>query len=90
MATDYSRHVFKELERANAEIDHLKQTVIPGLKKEYGTKLYDVRSSAAESNSVLRKEKDAEISALKEKITGLEARLAAAEDEVTRLKNLMN
>ena len=34
MATDYSRHVFKELERANAEIENLKGKVIPELKKE--------------------------------------------------------
>ena len=32
MATDYSRHVFKELERANAEIENLKGKVIPELK----------------------------------------------------------
>ena len=90
MATDYSRHVFRELERATAEIDNLKAKVIPGLKKEYEARLYDERVSAAEKNSSLRKEKDAEISELKSKISELEGRLQAAENEVVRLKNMMN
>ncbi len=90
MAADYSRHVFKELERATAEIEHLKGNVIPELKKEYEAKLYDERVSAAEKNSVLRKEKDSEISVLKSKIAELESRLQAAENEVIRLKNMTN
>lgn len=90
MATDYSRHVFRELELANAEIENLKTNVIPGLKKEYESRIYDERASAAEKNSALRKEKDAEISGLKSKISELESRLQAAENEVVRLKNMMN
>ena len=88
--TDYSRHVFKELERANAEIENLKGKVIPELKKEYEAKLYDERASAAEKNSELRKEKDSEISELKAIIAKLESKLEAAENEVVRLKNMMN
>lgn len=90
MATDYSRHVFKELERANAEIENLKGKIIPELKKEYEAKLYDERVSAAEKNSALRKEKDSEISELRSIIAKLESRLEAAENEVVRLKNMMN
>ena len=90
MATDYSRHVFKELERAAAEIENFKTNVIPGLKKEYEAKLYNERVTAAEKNSKLRKEKDTEISELKSKISELETRLQAAENEVVRLKNMMN
>lgn len=90
MATDYSRHIFKELERANIEIDNLKHNIIPGLKKEYEARLYNERVTAAENNSALRKEKDAEISALRSTISELEARLSAAENEVVRLKNMMN
>ena len=72
MATDYSRHVFKELERVTAENEYLKKNVIPKLKKEYEVKLYDERVSAAEKNSALRKEKDSEISELKEKVSDLQ------------------
>lgn len=90
MAADYSRQVFKELERANAEIENLKGNVIPGLKKEYEAKLYDERVTAAEKNSALRKEKDSEISELKSKVSELEERLSAAENEVVRLKNMIN
>ena len=90
MATDYSRHVFKELERATNEIENLKGTVIPELKKEYEAKLYVIRVSAEEKNSALRKEKDAEISSLKTRVSELESRLSAAENEVVRLKNMMD
>ena len=90
MATDYSRHVFKELERVTAENEDLKKNVIPKLKKEYEAKLYDERVSAAEKNSALRREKDSEISELKEKVSELEGRLQDAENEVVRLKNMMN
>lgn len=90
MATDYSKHIFKELEQATAEIENLKRNIIPGLKKEYETRLYDERVSAAEKNSKLRREKDSEISALKSKISELESRLKDAENEVVRLKNMMN
>ena len=90
MATDYSRHVFRELERATEEIENLKTNVIPELKRGYEAKLYDERATAAEKNSKLRKEKDAEISELKSKISELEKRLNAAENEVVRLKNMMN
>lgn len=90
MATDYSRHVFRELELATAEIENLKRNVIPELKKEYEAKLYNERASAAEKNSALRKEKDSEISGLKSRITELESRLQDAENEVVRLRNMMN
>ena len=90
MVTDYSRHVFKELELATAEIENLRLKVIPTLKKEYEARLYNERASAAEKNSALRKEKDSEISELKSKISELESRLQAAENEVIRLKNMMN
>ena len=72
------------------EIENLKRNIIPGLKKEYETRLYDERVSAAEKNSKLRREKDSEISALKSKISELESRLKDAENEVVRLKNMMN
>lgn len=90
MATDYSRHVFRELERTTAELEDLRTNVIPGLKNEYEAKLYDERAAAAEKNSALRKEKDAEISGLKSRISELENKLQAAENEVVRLKNMMN
>ena len=90
MATNYSRHVFRELELATAEIENLKRNVIPELKKEYEAKLYNERASAAEKNSALRKEKDSEISGLKSRITELESRLQDAENEVVRLRNMMN
>lgn len=90
MAADYSRHIFKELERANEKIENLKGNVIPRMRKEYEARLYDVKATAAEKNSALRKEKDSEISELKTKVCELEEKLSAAEDEIVRLKNMMN
>jgi len=90
MAADYSRQIFKELERANTENDKLKYVVIPGIRKEYEAKLYDARASAAESRAALCREKDAEISALKKVIAELKDLLSAAENEVIRLKNMKN
>ena len=43
-----------------------------------------------EKNSALRKEKDTEIAGLKSKISDLESKLQTAENEVVRLKNMMN
>ena len=90
MAADYSRQIFKELERANAENDKLKSVVIPGIKKAYEAKLYDVRTSATESRASLCREKDAVISALKAEISELKDLLSAAENEVIRLTNMKN
>lgn len=90
MATDYSRHIFKELELATSMLENYKTNIIPKLKKKYEAKLYDERTSAVEKNSALRKEKDSEISKLKSKISELESKLQAAENEIIRLKNIMN
>lgn len=90
MATNYSRHIFKELEKANIEIEELKNFVIPKLKKEYEAKIYDVKATAAENLSNLRKEKDSEIASLKLTIAELKTKVSAAENEIVRLKNIMN
>lgn len=68
----------------------LKNKRYTGTEKEYEAKLYNERTTAAEKNSRLRKEKDAEISKLNSKISRLEERLHAAENEIVRLKNMMN
>ena len=90
MATDYSRHIFKELEKANQKIEELTGNVIPDLKKGFEAKIYNIRATAAENNSRLRKEKDAEIAVLTARVNELETRLSAAENEVVRLTNMMN
>ena len=87
---DYQKQIYRQLAEALEKIDDLLYVKIPQIKNKYEQKLYDTTADAADRLAALRREKDSTIAALNTQIAKLKEELHDAENEISRLRSLLN